>query len=499
MRRCNLPLTALCLAVLASGPALAADFGEQVEQQLMSSSSRLFGFARPIAASASTPPGYARAPGQPASAQVLLAQGLKVSYLTRTAADKTDQMALWPSETQATHLITCVEESERQVIGHFPNGTEKYNPSVQRIRLADGQTETVLRGMAGCDGIRRTPWGTIVVTEEASDGQVYEILDPLALTNLTLTGRGTANLFDSTGVDVTDTTAKIALRSALPKMAWEGLALTPQGVVIAGDELRPGSYADSRTGIRDTDGGALFKFVPATPAAGQPVNNLDQSPLIAGSVHALQVSCVDNKQQFGQGCEVGQGAWIPVTATNARVDAYAAGATGFYRPEDLEKDPGYSGAGMRFCWTNTGNAAAENDGEVLCGVDREPLTAAVSNRTVTINRFVEGDSDFNQPDNLAFQPANHNLYVIEDNPNGDIWACLPDGADRDRKTDGCVKMLSVVDSSAEPTGFLFSGDGRTAYVSIQHSRDPADRSMDADDYATDDILMITGFRPVSGP
>jgi secreted PhoX family phosphatase len=68
--------------------------------------------------------------------------------------------------------------------------------------------------------------------------------------------------------------------------------------------------------------------------------------------------------------------------------------------------------------------------------------------------------------------------------------------DRDIKTDGCVKMLSVVDESAEPTGFLLSGDGRTAYVSIQHSADPADDSMDVDGYDTDDVLMITGFKPV---
>jgi hypothetical protein len=42
-----------------------------------------------------------------------------------------------------------------------------------------------------------------------------------------------------------------------------------------------------------------------------------------------------------------------------------------------------------------------------------------------------------------------NHSVIEDNPNGDFFARLPDGADRDLKTDGCVKILSVKDSSAE--------------------------------------------------
>ncbi len=115
-----------------------------------------------------------------------------------------------------------------------------------------------------------------------------------------------------------------------------------------------------------------------------------------------------------------------------------------------------------------------------------------SQRTVTVNRFVEGDADFNAPDNFAFQPKTGNHYVIEDNPNGDIFACLPDGGDHDIKTDGCVKILSVKDSSAEPTGFKFSADGRTAYLSIQHSNDGLMSKFD--DYATDDIIKITGFK-----
>ena len=117
-------------------------------------------------------------------------------------------------------------------------------------------------------------------------------------------------------------------------------------------------------------------------------------------------------------------------------------------------------------------------------------------RSVVVNRFVEGDTDANAFDNLAFQPVTGNLYVIEDHNNGDIWACLPDGADRDIKSDGCVKILSVKDTSAEPTGFFFAPDGRTAFVSIQHSNDSLMPKLD--DYGTDDILMITGFKVRDG-
>lgn len=277
------------------------------------------------------------------------------------------------------------------------------------------------------------------------------------------------------------------------------MGVLTSGVVIAGDELRPGSPANA-------DGGAIFKFVPSIaydPASG-PVRELAQSPLVAGTVYALQATCVENEQRYGQGCEIGMGAWIAVNAATARADANNKGATGFYRPEDLEIDPLYRDAAnpsaVRFCWTNTGNEASGNYGEVMCGIDKEPLITTVTDSsgvlkpklTTTINRFLEGDRDLNQPDNLAFQPVTGNHYVIEDHDNGDVWACLPDGNDRDIKSDGCVKILSVKDTSAEPTGFFFTPDGKTAYVSIQHSED-GNMPLE-DDYGTDDVLKITGFK-----
>jgi len=82
MPRRTLSLTALGFGILAAGPVLAADFGELMQKQLESGSSRLFGFTKPLTQSATMPSGYARAPGQPASDHVLVAQGLKVSYLT---------------------------------------------------------------------------------------------------------------------------------------------------------------------------------------------------------------------------------------------------------------------------------------------------------------------------------------------------------------------------------------------------------------------------------
>jgi hypothetical protein len=472
------------------------DFGTIAQQALERSSLIWFGVGKPLKDSATPTSGPYRTPMQQASDQVLLADELKAEYVTRNAGNSADMFAFWPNDLTPSHLIFCIEVA-RHDLKTFPfsGRIKKLNPSVQRIRLSDGTVETVLRGMDGCDGIRRTPWGTILATEEARDGGAYEILDPLRITNYTVQDRTTGVIIDENGMPSTNAVAK---RMALPIMAWEGLAVLRTGVVIAGDELKPGSPAD-------TDGGAIFKFVPANSRPTTPtaftdfsqgddrgsIESLNQSPLVAGKVYALRISC-STGVQYGQGCEIGSGAWVAVGAATARSDANKGGATGYHRPEDLELDDEYTGEGARFCWTNTGESGIGSFGEVICGIDRSPLIADSNQQTVTVNRFVEGDQDFNQPDNFAFQPKTGNHYVIEDHSNGDIFACLPDGNDRDIKSDGCIKILSVKDSSAEPTGFKFTADGKTAYLAIQHSNDTSMSKVD--DYRTDDIIKITGFR-----
>ena len=473
-KKLSLALTLALVGLSGAACADSMDFGLTVQQHLESKSKKLFGVDQPLSASALATTGAYRTSSQTAADQILAAGGLTVEYLTRTAANHTDMMAFFPA-SNPTHLINCVEGD----LETLPSG--KLNPAVQSVNLATGEVKTLLRGMDRCDGIRTTPWGTILATEEADDGGAYELFDPLNFSEVSVTDRAVGTVSDI---------GHVAKRSSLPVMAWEGLEVLPSGVVIGGDELRPGGTANA-------DGGAMFKFIPAVARAADAgaITDLSYSPLVGGSIYALQVSCVSTKQQYGQGCEIGNAGWVAVNAATARADANTNGATGYYRPEDLHLDPLYLDAAnpdaVRFCWTNTGNEGASNFAEVVCAVDSAPLSASAS-RTVIVNRFVEGDTDFNSFDNLAFQPVTGNLYVIEDHNNGDIFACLPDGADRDIKTDGCVKILSVKDSSAEPTGFLFSPDGKTAYVSIQHSDDTL--MTNVDDYATDDIIKITGFK-----
>lgn len=524
MQHPKITLSALTLAMLSAGVAQATDFGAHTEHLLKAHSNLLFGVVKPLGKSAPPTTGAYRTETQKAEDQVLLAKGLKARYLTRNAADRTDMMDFYPL-ANPTHLVTCVEGGRTQLTGDADKANyapgDKFNPSVQRINLKTGAVETVLRGMQSCDGIRTTPWGTVLATEETATGGAYEILNPMATTEFTVKDRASGEIVDVAGNTNTDAIAK---RTALPTMAWEGIGITPEGVVVAGDELRPGSYVDAR-GEMDTDGGAIFKFVPDVPATpGVMISSLSMSPLVSGSVYAYQASCYGSTSssfpQFGQGCEIGDGGWVKVNAATARVDADAFGATGYYRPEDGHLDPMYSGAGYRFCWANTGNEGANNYGEVVCMIDQNPMgtgertltrgdttytyladttaTGTTAGRGgagyayATANRFVEGDKDFNSFDNIAFQPGTGNMYVIEDHANGDVFACLPDGADRDVKSDGCVKILSVVPSEAEPTGFIFTPDGKTAYVSIQHTNDA--NMPKVDDYGTDDILEITGFK-----
>ncbi|HQY43525.1 MAG TPA: hypothetical protein PK450_05035 [Paracoccaceae bacterium] len=463
----------------AAGMVMAEDFGLTVDKMLAEKALPLFGISAPLAESApeTAEEGY-RQPSHTAADSVALAEGLSAEFVTREVGDSIDMLAFYPAEAP-THLIACIEGDAEEI------AAGKMNPGVQRISLADGKVETIVRGTMSCDGIRTTAWGTVLFTEEDDRGGAYEILNPLAISSaVTITNRETGETTDP---------AAVVRRMAMPTMAWEGIALLPDGTVYGGDELRPGTDA------ANADGGAIFKFVPATPHGGGQIASLDASPFAAGKTYAMQVSCVKDKVQFGQGCEVGNAGWIEVDPANARADADAKGATGYYRPEDMHLDPAYAGEGVRFCFANTGNEGGRNYAEVMCAVDIPASIPAPDAEgkiayTAMISRFLEGDADANSFDNLDFQPGTGILYVVEDHPNGDIWACLPDGADRDLQSDGCIRALSVKDTSAEPTGFIFSADGSEAYVSIQHSDDTAMPKVD--DYATDDLVRITGFAAI---
>lgn len=466
-----------------------------------------------------------RVPGQPVQAQFQsLASDLTVQYVTRNAGEDLDMLQFLPiGSANPTHIIACIEENRSSLDGSAPpfQFGDKLNPGVQRINITPGpsfgQVETIVRGMQICDGIRTTPWGTVVATEEdfANDtGSAYEILDPFTTDVYTILDRGiggtAATIVDQNGIDpVAD--GRIAKRVQLPVVRWEGFLVHETGTLILGDEERPGSYRF------DSDGGAIFKWIPDSPRVPGSgfITQLSQSPLAGpGKTYAASVTCT-NGTQPGQGCEVGRLNWVLLAPQAAEVGdnvnvlprigreaANDAGATGYYRPEDLHMDPnfnptaaGFGPNAIRFCFANTGNAGSEQYGEVICGVDFNIASVSPTAHDGTLVRWLEGDKDLNQPDNLEFQVGTGILYVIEDNPNSDIWACLPDGADRDLKSDGCVRVLRLNDTSAETTGFAFLPNGTQAIFNIQHSNDNAMPLFD--DFRTDDLILVSGFGAAS--
>lgn len=458
-------LAATC-AALISLPAKADgphDFGLFFQEQLRAHAEQLFGAGQPLDASAPGP--FVAADS---AAMLAIATGLKVSLVSSAVHSSTDMIALWPNDEHPTHLFVCEESTS--------------NPAVQRVDLAlppDANATPIVTGLISCDPIRCTPWGTIVAGEESTTGAMYEIFQPETITTpLAVINRATGLTSDP----------RLVKRKPLGQLAFEGQVILPDGTMYFGDELRPGG---------GNPGGAIYKFVPDFPFSGGPAITVPaQSPFASGKLYGLKVGSTGDN---GQGTEIGQGTWIGVDFltyrdmndnTVLRSAQTALKFTGYYRPEDMDQDPIAAARGeVRACWTNTGRMSNGGSsqvetgsiyGEVMCLTDAAN-PAASSGAVPTVRRFIAGDRDANYFDNVAFQPHTGNLVVLEDGEvdvveadgttelrGNDIWMCLPDGADRDVQSDGCVRIASLRDTNAEPTGFIFTASGETAYVSMQH-------------------------------
>ena len=168
-------VAALAVATLAStaGALATGDFGADTESRLNEDAMNNFGVKKTLPSSSHAAVTVAQATADPTSL-ITLAKGLSARVVTTSSGANTDMIALWPNDQQATHLIVCNEQ-----------GTT--NPGVQRINLQTHTAETIVTGTTACDPIRRTAWGTIVFGEEAGNaGQVYELIDPLHTTGVTL-------------------------------------------------------------------------------------------------------------------------------------------------------------------------------------------------------------------------------------------------------------------------------------------------------------------------
>jgi uncharacterized protein DUF839 len=473
------------------------DWGLRVQELLDDHSEQQFGIKQPLDSSALGPYG-----GLDNARAVVAAKGLKVSVVSNVTDPLADQIALWPNDQRPTHLFVAVET------GRNATGT---NASLQVIDLngnPNSNVRTVLTGLTSTDPVRRTPWGTILVGEEAGDGAMYEVFDPLNVgktTPVMITNRATGANTDPTHV---------FKRQALGALAFEGLGIFPDGTTYYGDERRPGPT---------TAGGAIYKYVPDPIVAyaglevttGIAAVSPAGSPYAQGRIYGMRLGTNSGNTDNGQGMEIGKGLWVLVTTApdtngdiNLRPAQDALHLTGYYRPEDMDVDEEALAKGIRrMCWTNTGRMSnggnslvedAATYGEVTCMVD-EPLTGAVTNSRPFVTRFFAGGPDANFFDNIDFQPGTGRMVLLEDGEvevvtnhgtelrGNDVWLLLPDGADRDVQSDGAIRILSLTDTGAEPTGWIFDASGENAYVNIQH-RTP---NIGA-------VLKISGFKVRDG-
>jgi len=483
----------LAVPVLVTSGEVKEDWGLKQQQQLEDHAEQLFGITKPLTESALGP--YT---GPDNAQSVVAAKHLSVSAVSNVTNPLADQIALWPNDEHPTHLFMAIET------GRNATGT---NASVQVVDLSgnpNSTVRTILTGLTSGDPIRRTPWGTILAGEEATDGAMYEIFDPLHV------GIGTPAMITNRATGANTDPTHIFKRQALGALAYEGLGILPDGTTYYGDERRPGPT---------TAGGAIYKYVPDVTVAynGLPVTtgiaavSPSGSPYALGKIYGMRLGTNAGNTDNGQGTEIGKGVWVPVTAApdmngniNLRAAQDALHLTGYYRPEDMDVDEMALADGVRrVCWTNTGRMSnggnslieeAATYGEVTCMVD-EPKTGVATDHRPFVTRFFAGGPDANFFDNIDFQPGTGRMVLLEDGEvevatghgtelrGNDVWMLLPDGGDRDVQSDGAIRILSLTDTDAEPTGWIFDGTGSTAYVNIQH------RSTNQGA-----VLKITGFK-----
>lgn len=282
------------------------------------------------------------------------------------------------------------------------------------------------------DGLRWTPWGTLLFAEEeleepvvgAQDsGRLYEIiLDPAD---------------PMTAIEVKD-------RPQVGRLRHEGIDVGSDGSVYVIDEL---------------NGGSIFRFVPDR-----------RGDLSEGQLFALKVTGIsDPDQAFGAYDPVanphtGPFEWVALDMAEVQVNGNAAAdavsATEYGRPEDVEI------IGQTLYVANTTE-------DRVIAIDLNEMTVSTfvhAGLNVPVENGGASVTGLNNPDNVAEGPDGR-LWIVEDNVPSDIWV-----ADRDNDHDGAADAVhlfaSMKDSGAEGTGIYFGKEPHTLYVNIQHAAKP---------------------------
>ena len=363
---------------------------------------------------------------------------IPAGFTQTVVSDETD-LNLYNGSRNDRHDMNTVNETGRQAGRYLYRTHELRAPenqpeggAVSVVDLQTGITRLLARDKSfdAVDGIRWTPWQTILFAEEIEGGRLFEII----LND---------DLVSGTVID----------RPAVGRLAHEGIEIGPDGAVYVVDEHR-GLTQGCAIGI--PCGGGVYKFVPDT-----------RGDLSSGNLYALRV--LKNADLEG----VGQAEWVgPIDPLNARQSGSEFGGTSYQRPEDLE----IIGNTLYVAITEgTPDMFGDQnyDGRIIA-IDLNSMQ--VSNYVkpginVPVENSAPGNpgfrTGFDNPDNLAESPDGK-LIIVEDNVPSDIWFAGKDH-DNDGAADSVWLFGSLSDPGAEGTGIYFGKDPTTLFVNIQHS------------------------------
>ena len=336
----------------------------------------------------------------------------------RDPADRTDMNTVNETGRQAGRFLYRtheVDECGAVSVVDLQSGAAKVIAQARNCVAASPaigpQFPELTRG-GDLDGIRWTPWGTVLFAEEDPQGRLYELYldkkDP------------------SVAVEVKD-------RPAVGRIRHEGIEVGADGAVYVIDEL---------------NGGSIFRFVPVV-----------YGDLSSGQLYALKLTgLTDAEQAYGIGHpHTGPFEWVALDPDLVHHDAKGAAdlvnATEYGRPEDVEA------IGQVLYVAET-----SEDRVLAVDLNRQVVTAFV---TAGDNAPAEGNPNFNNPDNLAQGPDGR-LWIVEDATGSDIWVADKD-LDNVGKADAVHLFAAMVDSGAEGTGICFGKDPHTLFVNVQHA------------------------------
>lgn len=340
-------------------------------------------------------------------------------YTQRRVADETTLDIYGDGADDLTDMNT-VNETGPQA-GRYLYRTHEVgsNGAVSVVDLKTGEAKVLLQdaGYRRLDGLRWTPWGSLLFAEETAGGRLFEaFLDPTDPSVVT----------------------RVEARPELGILRHEGIGTDRQGNVYVIDEL---------------NGGSVYRFVPTT-----------RGDLSDGQLYALKLTGLTDAEQayssetFDQ--KVGAFTWVPLdmeqVALDADVASNAVAATEFGRPEDVEI------IGKVLYVANTSEdrvVAVDLQDKVLSSFVQAGVNVPVEDKGQAV-------TGFNSPDNLASGPGGR-LWIVEDNVPSDIWVAGQD-RDRDGAADTVELFASLKDPGAEGTGIYFGTDPRTLYVNVQH-------------------------------